>query len=362
MKIDKSNYEVWFLDWLDGNLSEQQVEELMLFLQMNPCFKEEFDDLSSIILEAPLSPFKNKDFLKRSLHEIPPSQLEYLSVAFLENDISADQRSELKEIIEKTPEKLRTFELIQKTKLVAPEVVYSYKHKLARLPIKQRVIQWSLIGLSAAATIAILIMSYLAIQHPLTDNEGFEKLSNIDTTQNTGRGIKSSISTPKTDSGTNRNISVIATTPVIRRDVKFYVSTIIPDSIAYELALIPRLDSPEKIFDLPHLDHIATDLSITLISSKPTQIFTPLEDERSNVGRFIARVFREKILKDTTPKTSPLEVFEIAEAGVTGLNKLLGWQMALNKNIDEEGKTGSVYFSSRLLKFNTSVKKTEILP
>ena len=48
MKIDNSNYEVWFIDWLDGNLSDQQGEELMLFLEMNPSRKEEFDELTSL--------------------------------------------------------------------------------------------------------------------------------------------------------------------------------------------------------------------------------------------------------------------------------------------------------------------------
>ena len=365
MKIDNSNYEVWFIDWLDGNLSDQQGEELMLFLEMNPSRKEEFDELTSLRLNAPQVAFQKKDLLKRSLSEISPSQLEYLSVAFLENDISSYQRSELKEIIEEAPEKRRTFELIQKTKLIAPDIRYSHKFQLIRQPLKQKVIQWSLIGLSAAATVAIVIISYLSIPHPLTDNSGLGELSNIDSTGNNSRDVKFYVSTPKTDSITDQKISITGTISVIRRDRKNSVSTIKtikPDSIADELVLISKLDPPEKILISKPLDHFAIDMPNSLISFTPPQIFTPFEDERSNVGRFISRFLREKILKETTIKTSPLEVFEIAEAGVTGLNKLLGWQMALNKNMDEEGKTGSVYFSSRLLKFNTSVKKTEIVP
>jgi hypothetical protein len=353
MKIDKSNYEVWFIDWLDGNLSDQQVEELMLFLEMNPSLREEFDELPALKLNAPQDTFLKKDLLKKSKSEITLSQLEYLSVAFLENDISPDQRSELKEIIEEDPEKQNVFELIQKTKLTATDILYSHKHQLIRQPLRQKVIRWSLIGLSAAATVAIVIMSYLAIPHHLTDNEEIGKLSIIDTTNN---------------SGSNQTFSITRRKPVFRRDGKFSVSTINtiktikPYSIADELALIHKLDSPEKILTPPLSEHIADALPNILISQSSPQIFTPIEDERSNVGRFIARVFREKILKENTLKTSPLEAFEIAEAGVTGLNKLLGWEMALNKNIDEDGKPGSVYFSSRLLKFNTPVKKTEIVP
>jgi hypothetical protein len=56
-----------------------------------------------------------------------------------------------------------------------------------------------------------------------------------------------------------------------------------------------------------------------------------------------------------------LKAYEIAEAGVSGLNKLLGWEMALDERKDENGKLKSVYFSSKILKFNAPVKNSEPL-
>ena len=41
MKIDRSNYEIWLIDWLDGNLSDLQAEKLLLFLDENPDLKED---------------------------------------------------------------------------------------------------------------------------------------------------------------------------------------------------------------------------------------------------------------------------------------------------------------------------------
>ena len=46
MQIDRSNYEIWFIDWLDGNLNSLQVEQLKLFLDQNPDLREELDDLN----------------------------------------------------------------------------------------------------------------------------------------------------------------------------------------------------------------------------------------------------------------------------------------------------------------------------
>jgi hypothetical protein len=85
----------------------------------------------------------------------------------------------------------------------------------------------------------------------------------------------------------------------------------------------------------------------------------PEEEERTKIGRFIAKTIREKFLREKTPADNPLKGYEIAKVGVAGLNKLMGWEMALDERKDPEGNLKSVYFSSKLLKFNAPVKKTE---
>ncbi len=48
MQIDRSNYEIWIIDWLDGNLNSSQVGQLNLFLDQNQDLREEFNDLTSV--------------------------------------------------------------------------------------------------------------------------------------------------------------------------------------------------------------------------------------------------------------------------------------------------------------------------
>jgi hypothetical protein len=100
----------------------------------------------------------------------------------------------------------------------------------------------------------------------------------------------------------------------------------------------------------------------TLIASNPAINFPDLDYERSRVGKFISRTFREKILREKTPHDVPLKGYEIAEAGVAGLNKLFGWQMALDMKNDDNGQPKSVYFSSKILKVSAPVKKREAQP
>ena len=99
MEIDRSNYEIWFIDWMDGNLNPHQEKILRQFLIENPDLREEFTDLSPECTIPSKVIFKHKEQLKKSPADITKSQFEYLCVAYLENDLSPEQQNELTEII-----------------------------------------------------------------------------------------------------------------------------------------------------------------------------------------------------------------------------------------------------------------------
>jgi hypothetical protein len=373
MLIDRSNYEIWLIDWLDGNLSSDQIEIVMSFLKSNPDIKTEFDEMASLNLIPQETKFRNKELLKKSLRELSTSQFEYLSIAYLENDLKPTQLNELNEVIKMDPEKAGIHALIQKTKLNPSDIKYVLKYQLIKRTIRQRVMRWSIIGLSTAATIGLLIISYVAIPK-----------SNI---KNTGRGGILSVSKISLIVDTNGTRSVSATTksnflsdglqsasrtkPDIPGTGKISVSTIKPDregdkmhsiSTARESELDAEIShpaSPEKIIFRPYIDLNKNPLNNSLIASTSEPTIPSFDDGRSNVRRFIARNFRQKLLKEKTSNDTPLKPFEFAEAGVNGLNKLMGWQMALNTVNNENGEPTSIFFTSKLLKFNTPVKKTQ---
>jgi hypothetical protein len=366
MQIDRSNYEIWLIDWLDGNLSDIQVEQLKLFLNENPELKEEFDGLTQVSLKPFERSFPRKDLLKKSTADLSGSQFEYLSVAHLENDLSAGQQTELKEIIDQDPEKKKTFEFIQKMKLAPPAISYKHKYQLIKRTPVQKVIQLSVIGLSAAATITLIIMTHLLIPRNLPD-----KINN--TAQNVV--VDSSFLQPSVDKVSDKIIT--DKKPDLTKQkrenqfagVQKNNSVIIQSDSMVPMqnhSLLRNPDNPgielKKIAFYADIDLKGISVSNTLVASNTTFIISPYDDERSNLSRLIAKTFREKILKETTAKDSPLKAYEIAEAGVTGLNKLLGWEMALVKNNDENGELRSVYFSSKILKFNAPVKKVEPRP
>lgn len=349
MKPDRSNYEIWFIDWLDGNLDSNQIEELNIFLDKNPDLREEFRELSPVVIEHSDSQYKNKKSLMRSPADISESQFEYLSVAFLENDLTTEQKTELIEITELDADKKRSFELIQKTRISPVSLTYAHKSKLLRRTPSQIVIRLSIIGLSAAAVSTFIITTFLNSPREISDS-----------INNTASIIipEKIIQIPVEREKEVRLIPVIKEQADI---IKTELAVGIPND-SVENSIIVKDNGINKInfsSDLVLSESIASN---TLMASGITFSVPEEDDGRSNVSRFISKTFREKILREKAAPDSPLKGYEIAEAGVTGLNKLLGWEMALDKNNDENGELSSVYFSSKLLKFNTPVKKSEPLP
>lgn len=366
MKPDRSNYEIWLIDWLEGNLNESQIEELKLFLNENPELREEIEDLNSFSIKPPARSFSRKDSLKKSVSDLSGSQFDYLCIAYLENDLTAAQHSELNEISEKHPEKKKDFELIQKIRLSPDNISYKYKNQLIKRTPIQKIIRLSVIGLSAAATISLFIVAYSILTRNIPV-ENIRSSQNITVDTNIQRSVPSVVPENLTP---EKNAAVIKKQ---ERNLIAKVQITAPatgisgrlDSLQGDILLKKTENPVSKVNNVPvyaAIDFNTISVNNTLITFNPPASVLPYDDGRSKFSRFIAKNFREKILKENTSKDTPLKAYEIAEAGVKGLNKLLGWEMALDERNDENGELKSVYFSSKMLKFNAPLKKSEPLP
>jgi hypothetical protein len=368
MNIDRSNYQIWLIDWLDGNLNEIQVEQLKYFLSENPDLKEESEDLKIFRLNPSGKPFQYKNHLNKTAANLSGSQFDYLSAAYLENDLSSDQETELMEIIDQDPERKMAFELIQKARLSPLALSYKHKHRLIRRTIVQNVIRLSLIGLSAAAIITLAVIIY--ISKPGALQVKIEKTSQailpdtsikkpaIEIVSEISKEITSERKITSSKKQSNNMIAVsrsaLSTIPETQMNTKEQEDSLVR-SADLSHTLITKIPVSQEI-------SLKGDTIYNTLIALNSKVTAPeYDDERSKVRRFIAKTFREKILKEKTAKDSPLKAYEIAEAGVSGLNKLLGWEMALDEKKDANGELKSVYFSSKILKFNARVKKTEPL-
>ncbi len=159
MKIDKSNYELFFMDYLDGKLSVEETAQVLEFLQENPELKEELEVVSEVHLTDESVVFPNKiDLFKKEEDEL--SIFDMRLAAYLEGDISGEEKRKLEDEIESDKNKKLSFELMQKTQLIPDSsIVFQEKEALLKKETKVIILPW----IGRVAAVLILAFSVWAI-------------------------------------------------------------------------------------------------------------------------------------------------------------------------------------------------------
>ncbi|MCU4156668.1 hypothetical protein J1N10_11830 [Carboxylicivirga sp. A043] len=170
MMINKSNYEAYLLDYLEGSISTQDREALLLFFDLNPQLKSELDTDISLCLnpKAQLADDFKEQLLKHEadVYDLPVS--DYLFIKKQEEGLSKTEQSELL-LIEPNKHKQEKISLdYQKTILRSDTtVLYDDKSKLRRFALfpvfKQYVIRRSI---AAAAIIAVFASVWFITETP----------------------------------------------------------------------------------------------------------------------------------------------------------------------------------------------------
>ena len=164
MKINRDNYEIYFLDYLEGNLPAEETAELLIFVENNPDLRDLIEDNDLIILEPDQSiNFLGKSALKKcgisSLNTsidqiiITPKNCEEYFIRFYENDLNETEKIVLASFLKENSTFIKEFELFGNT-IIKPdlEIVYPFKSKLKRktilLPNVRRILTVSAIAAS----------------------------------------------------------------------------------------------------------------------------------------------------------------------------------------------------------------------
>ncbi|MBL7937513.1 MAG: hypothetical protein JNM51_17035 [Bacteroidia bacterium] len=153
-KIDIHNYEAYLLDYSEGNLTDELLMELELFLIQHPELDINLSELSLVSLKEESVSFLNKNNLKKSEADLV-SEMQF--IAYIENQLPSNEMAELEKSCSINPLLSKELALYQKTIVQADElVVYPNKQKLKRKP-KIIWLDFSVIKYSAAACILFLV-------------------------------------------------------------------------------------------------------------------------------------------------------------------------------------------------------------
>lgn len=115
MNINRNNYELFFIDFFDGNLTDAQKHELDLFLAENSDLKEEFDSFEIISVDSDAAAFSQKHELKKKeiveVSGINEENYEQYFVAFYEDDLNDEEKKLLISFIDSNPRLRKEFDL-----------------------------------------------------------------------------------------------------------------------------------------------------------------------------------------------------------------------------------------------------------
>lgn len=129
MKINRNNYELYFVDYLDNNLSRGDLLEFMAFLAENPDLEEELNLVKNINLEPENISFNAKESLKKTNNiDITKERFEELCIGKIENTLTNEELLLLETQIKLHPELEKELKLFELT-LVKPDLSVEFYSK-----------------------------------------------------------------------------------------------------------------------------------------------------------------------------------------------------------------------------------------
>ena len=183
MKVNRENYEIWIIDYLDGKLTAGQTDELLAFLEKNPDLKEEFESFEPVELQPEEVLFEQKDRLKKTkvipVGEINDSNYETFFIGWYEQVLTPSQKETLQDFIEKNPHLKHEFDLHEQLILKADSgIVYPGKDQLKRNRKIGAYWWWTA---AAAAILLFFALSGLLRRETPVEKQNFEMISKMET-------------------------------------------------------------------------------------------------------------------------------------------------------------------------------------
>lgn len=337
MEINLSNYQAYFLDYCEGNLNAAQIAGLKVFLKEHPELQAELDEFENITLEPEISTvFNQKDLLKKQLIEaIPPlneqNYREYF-VYEIDGELSDTESAAVKSFLNTNPHLYAEFEAFSQTVLSTDVEIIEYpdKNSLKRTAFiakSKYSLAWSF---SIAASLLIIFgLTFIFIEKKadrvakLASNsdvsikiKSFVPLNNEESDNTQTENIDNKTNTLSYYHSSTKKIELLPVSSVKH----------IENTHSYELAyiVIPEKIEETKLVIVSELDD--------LVQNEPMveQSFTSMAWHK------ISNLFQRDRVKDSVQNT--VDVWDFANAGVVGLNKITENEFQLLKQRDQNGE------------------------
>jgi len=342
MKITRDNYESFFIDYIESNLSESIIDEFLDFLNQNPDLKEELHLFEEVNLPEEHVVFQEKKQLHKSA-AAENQNLENTVVAYLEGDLDADENKAFETYIAAHPELKKEYDLFAKTRLTPDSgITYPEKRKLYRKSGTTIAVSW--IARAAAALVLVWgINSVIQMQNAPEPQKSNPELAE---TNPKPASVVNKVDSKKTFTETavpmkNKPSKARVIQPKIKieKEESLPVNSNLNDRNMTAMALITPV--------LPQLDHESTETQLAFAH--------PVNKMKINDSKNVMSV--EEFLADRAKKVGKEGLFSAQRIARLGLNlaseisgERIGYQM-------KDGKIASVDFESKLMAFSIPLEK-----
>jgi len=335
MNINRNNYEAYFLDYRENNLSPGQVAELLIFLEQNPDLKNEFESFKYFQLVPDKNTrFEHKENLKKNdlipTDNIDSSNYDNYIVADLEGDLSEDDDIELKAFISLNPKTRLEYNFYRSTFLKPDKSIqFTGKDKLKKTGLLAIYRTQMVYALAVAASIIILLGVYFGF---LKQPDEQKIITSVETQEVTP--VKKDAKTlPESPLNIPRQKEedLLAQNPEQIKVMNSEIEQITRLSANFRMSVLPGKNV--KTIDGNSIAFAEYRKDEPLFSGEA--VGTPTsntEKQQSFVSRFIAGLAGKVI------KTDNLKGKSFLDYTIDGYNLMADKQVSIEREVDENGK------------------------
>ncbi|HUX53485.1 MAG TPA: hypothetical protein VMV56_03650 [Williamwhitmania sp.] len=356
--INRHNYSTKLIDFSEGRLSERDADELFAFMEENHDLLDEYLSMSNAvmpILSQGKDVFIEKVRLKKVVFEGEEfDEFSWLCVARLEGDASTSELSELKRICEKPVGLSNEAALFNRVKLLPENITYPNKKSLYRFDIvgNQR-LRWYYAAASVAAVLLIFMIpvwrdhqqvSVIArTSAPIEQNLAIKLSSKSSSTEvhvDNRLAINRSQSSALKIRSTRVNGLNMAEASQPKLERKAVARSII------EVAELNPI-RPKVVINNPNLSVMTPRLikiRPIVVKSTPSNYLT--------VGEFLAEKVSDAAgvdQKQVKKARGEARAWEYAQAGISGIARIFGFPLKVDKQYDAEGNLKKISIDTKLL-------------
>ncbi len=349
MKINRNNYETYFIDHLDGRLDASLVMELNQFLEDNPDLKEELDSFETISINLHETfNYSDKEVLKKAvvspIDKINSENYNEYFIASFEGDLNSVDQKSLKSFIEANPQLQSEYDLFKISRISSDKsIIFANKKSLKKYPFLLFKTWYKPIGIAASIIVLFGIFNILqqtsTFSPPEQKPEVPSEMKRIEAS-----GFRLSYDYP-TPASREYQISITHTEEIIPTDPLLAMSPIKVPLKSFIASLSYTVVDIEELAFKNEYEIIAKELMIKeellLASYGETNPNASEKLEKAlwakSFGKQKSRKSREERIGDENKKAR-INFWTLASIGIESFNEITGSNVNIERKLNKEGE------------------------